>query len=139
MTIIALMTCNDETQSHVFLMNDIKYEHVIFNIVNQLTLNDEQKLVIHIIIDHITERSKVDAQLLMRIFEEREIEKSRLIKVIRAWFVALSRSLQLIIIATTGIAAFNVKGHTLHNAVGIPVDNADKTRVITMSDKKAKE
>jgi hypothetical protein len=75
----------------------------------------------------------------MGIFGEGGTGKSRLIEAIRAWFAGLSRSLELIITATTGTAAFNVKGYTLHSAVGIPVENGDGMRVVTMSDKKAKE
>ena len=72
-------------------------------------------------------------------FEEGGTGKSRLIEAIPVWFAALSRSNELIVTATTGTAAFNVKGRTLHSAVGIPVENGDGTRLITMSDKKAKE
>ena len=75
----------------------------------------------------------------MGIFGEGGTGKSRSIEAIRAWFAALSRSLELIITATTGTTTFNVKGRTLHSAVGIPVENGDGTRVTTMSDKKAKE
>ena len=78
-----MMTSNHETQSHVFLTNDIKYHRVILKIVNRFTLNDEQKLAFYVIADYIIERSKVDIQLLMSIFEEKKTEKSRLIKVIR--------------------------------------------------------
>ena len=72
-------------------------------------------------------------------FEEGGTGKSRLIEAIPVWFAALSRSNELIVTATTGTAAFNVKGRTLHSAVGIPVENGDGMRLTTMSDKKAKE
>ena len=75
----------------------------------------------------------------MSIFEENGIGKSRLIEVVRAWFAALSRSNELIVTAITGTAAFNVKRRTLHSAIEIPVENGDGMRVITMSEKKAKE
>ena len=75
----------------------------------------------------------------MGIFGEGGTGKSRLIEAIHVWFSALSRSNELVVTATTGTAAFNVKGRTLHSAVGIPVENGDGARVVTMSDKKAKE
>ena len=138
-TTVTLATLNRETQPHVFLTDSVKYEHAILDIVNRFTLNEEQKRAIHIIADHTTGRSKVGAQLLMGIFGEGGTGKSRLIKAIRAWFVALSHWNELMVTATTGTAAFNVKGRALYSAVGIPVENGDGTRVVTMSDKKAKE
>ena len=78
-----MATSNHDTQPHVFLTDGIKYHRAILEVVNRFTLNDEQKLAFRVIVNHITERSKVDTQLLMSIFEERETEKSRLIKIIR--------------------------------------------------------
>ena len=75
----------------------------------------------------------------MGIFGEGGTGKSRLIEAIRIWFAALSRTNELVVTATTGTAAFNVKGRTLYSSIGIPVENGDGTRVVTMSDKKAKE
>ena len=139
MTTIHLAILNHETQPHVFLTDGIEYQHAILEVVNRFTLNEEQKLAFRVIADHTTRRSKVGTQLLMGIFGEGGTGKSRLIEAIRAWFAALYRSNELIVTATTGTAAFNVKGRTLHSAVGIPVENGDGMRLITMSDKKAKE
>src|SRR5204862_5632458 len=84
-----------EIQPHVFLMDGIEYQHAILEIVNRFTLNDEQKLAVHVIADHSTGRSKVGAQLLMGIFGEGGTGKSRLIEAIRPWFAELSRSKHL--------------------------------------------
>ena len=138
-TTMSLPTSTHEIQLHVFLTDGVKYQHAILEIVNRFTLNDEQKLVVRVIADHSTGRSKVGAQLLMGIFGEGGTGKSRLIEAIHVWFAALSRSNELIVTATTGTAAFNIKGRTLHSAVGISVENGDGARVVTMSDKKAKE
>ena len=136
---VPLATSNHEIQPYVFLTDSAQYEHAILDIVNRFTLNDEQKLAIHIITDHSTGQSKVGAQLLIGIFGEGGTGKSHLIKAICVWFAALSHLNELIITAMTGTAAFNVKGCTLHSAVGILVENGDGVRVMTMSDKKAQE
>ena len=132
-------TSTHEIQPHVFLTDGTEYQHAILEIVNRFTLNDKQKVALHVITDHTTGWSKIGAQLLMGIFGEGGTGKSRLIEAIRAWFAALSRSNELIVTATTETAAFNVKGRTLHSAVGIPVENGDGVRVVATSDKKAKE
>ena len=57
----------------------------------------------------------------MGIFGEGGTGKSQLIAAIRAWFAGLNRQKELVITATTGTAAFNIKGIMLHSAVNLPI------------------
>ena len=73
----------------------------------------------------------------MGLFGKAGTGKSRVVDAVRAWFATLDWSKELIITATTGIAAFNIKGSTLHSSLGIPVGRGDT--VHKMSWKKKSE
>jgi hypothetical protein len=59
----------------------------------------------------------------MGLFGEAGTGKSRVVEAIQVWFVAQNWSTELIVTATTGTAAFDIRGATLHSALGIPVEN----------------
>ena len=97
----------------------------IHRIVDRFTLNAEQERAFRIVADHSLGKSAVGQQLLMGLFGEAGTGKSRVVDAVRAWFATLDRSKELIVTATTGTAAFNINGSTLHSALGIPVERCD--------------
>src|SRR5205814_1863026 len=68
---------------------------------------------------------------LMGIFGEGGTGKTRMIQAVRTWFEVLDRRNELVITATTGTAAFKIKGNTLHSAVGIPIEFGDNRTALT--------
>ena len=72
----------------------------------------------------------------MAIFGERGTGKSRVIEAVRFWFDSINRQQELVITGLTGAAAFNIRGSTLHSAVGIKVEKGDVDRKMTDSKKK---
>jgi hypothetical protein len=61
-------------------------------------------------------------QLLIGLFGEGGIGKSRVISAIRKWFEVRGMSDELLITATTGSAAVKIGGRTLHSAIGLKKD-----------------
>ena len=109
----------------------------IHHTVDQFTLNAEQERAFRIVTDHSLGKTMVGKELLMGLFGKAGTGKSRVVDAVRAWFATLDWSKELIITATTGIAAFNIKGSTLHSAFGIPVERGDTAH--KMSRKKKSE
>ena len=105
----------------VFLTDGTNDQPAIMRIVEQFTLNEAQQRAFRIIAYHTLGRSKVGPQLRMGIFRQGGTGKSRLIAAIRAWFCFLNRQNEVIVTATTGTAAFNIKGITLHSAANLPI------------------
>ena len=123
----------EENSPHVFLTDGTDDEPAIMAIVHKFTLNKAQEHVFRIIAYHTLGRSKVGPQLRLGVFGEGGTGKSHLIAAIRAWFATLNRQNELIVTATTGTAAFNVAGTTLHSAANLPVGkqvkkDIDKTK-----------
>jgi ATP-dependent exoDNAse (exonuclease V) alpha subunit len=73
----------------------------------------------------------------MGLFGEAGTGKSWVVNEIRAWFASHNRSKELIVTATTGTAAFDIQGETLHSALGIAVER--NKRNIKMGKKKKDE
>ena len=69
-------------------------------------------------------------QLLMGLFGQAGTGKSRVVEAVRTWFKQINREQELIITATTGTAAFTIRGVTLHSAVGIGVDKGERSTKI---------
>ena len=109
----------------VYLTDGTEDDLAIRRTVDRYTLNAEQERAFRIIADHTLGKSAVGEQLLMGLFGEAGTGKSRVVDAVRAWFATLDRSKELIVTATTGTAAFNIKGSTLHSALGIPVESGD--------------
>jgi hypothetical protein len=118
-----------ETFPHVFLTDGTQDEPAIMQIVQTFTLNKAQERTFRIIAYHTLGRSKVGPQLRMGLFGEGGTGKSRLIAAIRAWFVASNRQDELLITATTGAAAFNIQGTTLHSAASLPIGKNQKKKI----------
>ena len=64
----------------------------------------------------------------MGVFGEGSTGKSRLIAAIRVWFAVLNRQNELMVTATTGTAAFNVAGTTLHSAANLLIGKQKRKR-----------
>jgi hypothetical protein len=120
---------SDDQSPHVFLTDGTSDEPAIMQIVRQFTLNAEQERALRIIAYHTANRSKVGPQLRMGIFGEGGTGKSRLIAAIRAWFSAIGKKYEVVITATTGSAAFNINGSTLHSEAHLNVKKTDKKKI----------
>ena len=118
-----------EDSPHVFLTDGTHDEPAIMDIVHKFTLNKAQERVFRIIAYHTLGRSKVGPQLRMGVFGEGGTGKSRLIAAVRAWFAVLNRQNELMVTATTGSAAFNVAGTTLHSAANLPIGKQKKKKI----------
>ena len=125
------------TQPRVYLTQEYVNNERIYQIVNQFMLNSEQARAFRIIALHSLGYSEVGMQLLMGVFGEAGTGKSRVITAIRAWFALLDRSKDLVTTAMTGAAAFQIRGSTLHSAVGIPVELGDHTTRKHLKEKKS--
>jgi PIF1-like helicase len=121
----------------VYLTDGTEDEAAVQHIVVEFTLNTEQARAFRIVADHTLGKSKFGNQLLVGLFGEAGTGKSRIVNAICAWFASRNRSHELIVTATTGMAAFNIRGETLHSALGIAVEREQKN--IKMSQKKKKD
>ena len=128
--------CTEENSPHVFLTDGTDDEPAIMAIVHKFTLNKEQERAFRIIAYHSLGRSKVGPQLRMGVFGEGGTGKSCLIAAICAWFAMLNRQNELMVTATTGTAAFHVRGTTLHSAANLPIGKQGKKKI---GNKKANE
>jgi hypothetical protein len=98
-----------DVQPSVFITDGTEDDEAINRIVIRFNLNIEQANAFRIIADHFLGKSKFGEQLLMGLFGEAETGKSRVIDAIRAWFASQNRSRELVVTATTGTAAFNIR------------------------------
>lgn len=62
-------------------------------------------------------------------FRKEALVKALLIAIIRPWFALLNRQNELIVIATTGTAAFNVTDTILHSAANLPIGKQIKKKI----------
>jgi hypothetical protein len=100
----------------------MEHDEAIHHIIVQFSINVEPTRAFRILAYHSLGISKFGNQLLMGLFGEAGTGKSRVVNAIRAWFVYLNRSDELVVTATTGTAAFNIRRETLHSALGIAVE-----------------
>src|SRR5438045_246643 len=68
----------DSVHSHIFFIDDTEIVRGVQMIIQQFNLNDDQAFAFQVIIDQIIERAKIESQLQMNIFKERDINKSQL-------------------------------------------------------------
>ena len=64
----------------------------------------------------------------MGVFGEGGTGKSHLIAAVHAWFAVLNRQNELMVTATTRMAAFNVAGTTLHSAANLLIGKQKRKR-----------
>ena len=119
-------------------------DHIVAmkKIVEEFQLNEEQTRAFSVVANHSIGESKVGPQLLMGVYGEGGTGKSRVIDAIQSWFELINIREQLVITATTGAAAHNINGSTLHSAVSIgytPDGDASTTSVRQISANKIKE
>lgn len=112
-------TATTGTEPHIFISDNVDHAHTMAAIINIFSLNEKQQLAFHIVTDHTLGSVRFGKQLRMGIFGEGGTGKSRLIEAIRAWFIIISRENELVVTATTGAAACNIGGVTIHSALGI--------------------
>jgi hypothetical protein len=132
---------NDATVRSVYLTYN---DHAIAmkNIIKEFQLNDEQTLPFSIVANHSIGESKVGPQLLMGVLGEGGTGKSRVIDAIRSWFETIHIRDELVVTATTGAAAHNINGTTLHSAVSIgytPDGDGSTSSIRAISANKIKE
>ena len=91
-----------------------------------LPLNRKQFLVVTKILTHaIKHRGKTaveaDDQMLLAVAGEGGVGKTRVVKAVERGFELLQRKDEVIKLAPTGAAAYNIRGRTLHTALAIDV------------------
>jgi PIF1-like helicase len=123
-------SCDDDPKTQVKVIPSVSirestYDTTVDAIIRQYSLNCEQIRALTIVARHAKQENPDCPQLLMGLFGEGGTGKSRLIEAIRALFEFRSRSEELVVTATTGSAAYNIGGTTLHSATGIPVEYGD--------------
>ena len=118
---------SDNIIPDVFLTDGTNDEPAIMHIVSKFTLNTEQERAFRIVAYQTLDRSRVGPQLRLGVFGEGGTGKSQLIKAIQAWFRMRHRSEELVVTATTGTAAFNIKGVTVHSAANLPIAGRKRT------------
>ena len=105
------------------------------SIANAFTLNVDQRRAYSLIVHHALHCLGLPNQLLIAVFREAGTGKTRVINAVRAWFTRMDRAQELLVTATTGTAAVNINGRTVHNATGIGIEMGDVTRTSKVTDK----
>jgi len=118
---------SDNIVPDVFITDGTNNEPAILHIVSKFTLNTEQERGFRIVAYHTLNGSHVGPQLRLGVFGEGGTGKSQLIKAIQEWFRMRHRSEELVVTATTGTAAFNIKGVTVHSAANLPIGKGKRT------------
>jgi hypothetical protein len=126
-----------DIEPYVFLTDNTESEPIMKSIIDTFTFNERQELAFRLIANHSIGITKVGPQLLMGLFGEGGTGKSRLVNALRAWFSRNNRSTELIVTATMGSAAFNIRGSTLHSATNLTVNKRGHSRKRKMIQKKA--
>src|SRR6266496_4174599 len=65
----------------------------------------------------------------MGVFGEGGTGKSHLVAAVCVWFAVLNRQNELMVTTTTGMAAFNVAGITLHSTANLPIGKQKKKKI----------
>lgn len=118
---------------HVYISSGPRLEAEIQDTIKDFSLNEEQALAFAIVARQSCHGRQVEQvpdsepQLLMGLFGEGGTGKSRVIGAIRKWFEVQGLSDELLITATTGVAATKIGGQTLHSAIGLRKDGKVST------------
>jgi hypothetical protein len=102
-------------------------------VCEDLPLNQKQFLVIQKILSHAIKhhgKTAVEAkdQMLLAVAGEGGVGKTRVIKAVELGFKLLQWKDEVLKLAPTGAAAYNIRGRTIHNALGIDIfDRARQT------------
>jgi hypothetical protein len=91
-----------------------------------LPLNQKQFLVVRKILSHAIQHQgkpalDADDQMLLAVAGEGGVGKTRVIKAVELGFELLRRKDEVILLAPTGAAAYNIGGRTIHTALSIDV------------------
>ena len=99
------------------------------------SLTEEQRQVLQIIADYSspTGTARFGPQLRLIVSGRQGTGKSMLIGVVEQWFLKLNKRGELGLTATSGAAAANIGGRTLHTALDIPIVRGDGYRAQEMS------
>lgn len=99
------------------------------------SLTEEQRQVLQIIADYSspTGTARFGPQLRLIVSGRQGTGKSMLIGVVEQWFLKLNKRDELGLTATSGAAAANIGGRTLHTALDIPIIRGDGYRAQEMS------
>jgi len=124
-----------QVQPTVYLTDDTMQQAAVDQVIHQFSLNVDQARTFEIIANHTLRRCRnIQDQLLMGLFGETGTGKSRVVDAVRMWFQKIGRESELVVTATTGVAAFNIRGTTLQSALGIGIEDGDKA--VKMNSKK---
>ena len=118
------------------ITSDTEVQGLINDVVTEFNLNEGQRRAFRCVALQSVGRGKVGDQLRLAIIGEGGTGKSRVIDALRSWFLKLGRSDELVVTATAGAAASNIKGSTLHRAASLSVVDkvATKTTLSQVQD-----
>jgi hypothetical protein len=119
----------------VFISDLDSLRHDVSLVADAFTLNVEQRRAFHLIAYHTLRWTALPERLLMGVFGEGGTGKTQVIRAVRAWFTRLNKANELLVTATTGTAAVNIDGRTVHNATGIGIEVGDVTRTSKVTDR----
>jgi len=103
--------------NHKFKAKDQKVQDILENVINQYSLNEEQKRAFRIVANHAAQ--PCEETLKMYLGGMGGTGKSQVIKALISYFDQRNESHRFIILAPTGSAAALVSGSTYHSALGI--------------------
>jgi hypothetical protein len=91
-------------------------------VCERFNLNQGQRLAFRALaLRSYIESGRDENQLRLAILGEGGTGKSRIIEAWRFWYDMIGKSEEFVVTATTGAAASNIGGVTVHSAVGLPV------------------
>jgi DNA replication protein DnaC len=110
------------TESVTHLNNSYSSQQIIQHSLKTYHLEDnaEQSLAFSIIADHILNTKHDDNQLLMHLSGMAGTGKTHVVKAVINLFHQLNRSSEILISASTGIAAVLIGGYTIHSLTFLP-------------------
>jgi PIF1-like helicase len=130
-------TANDEDREPFVYVNYAAGKEAIKRFIERWKLNEKQARAFTTIANHsLGYGLNGDRSMTVGILGQGGTGKSHLIDAIRDWFKEIGRNKELVVSATTGAAAVNIRGSTLHAATGIAVEDGESTKVrpVTESD-----
>lgn len=98
--------------------------------LSDYNLNEDQTRVVCLFIHHVMEPPETKQSFRAMLFGEGGTGKSKVIKCIKDFFKAVKKEEELLLDATTGVAAGNIHGSTVHSSLGVR-PNSKKGRKAT--------